>query len=158
MATLRDRIHIPDDEVRAMIAAGRHLQVASIAPDGRPHLVAMWYVVDDDGLMVFTTYAKSQKAKNLQRDPRVTVLLEDGAAYNEVRGVMIEGQAEVITDDPAQVALTLAHVGHKYGGGPDPALRDSPPPVTDAARKRCLIRIHPQRVRTWDHGRLAGAG
>lgn len=161
MVNLRDRIRIPDEEARSMIETGRHLTVASIRPDGRPHLVAMWYVLDDDGLIVFTTYAKSQKVKNLQRDPRVTAMLEDGVGYTEVRGLMIEGEAEVITDDPAFTARVMAGVGAKYGARIDGATHiapAAPDPVPAGALKRCVVRIRPTRFRSWDHGRLAAAG
>ena len=158
MTNLRDRIRIPDDQVRGMIEAGRHLQVATIGPDGRPHLVPMWYAVDDDGLIAFTTYASSQKVKNLQRDPRITVLLEDGSGYDELRGVMIEGEAEVIAANPELTARIMALIGAKHGDRPRPDLEDAPPPISDQARKRCVVLVHPRRIRTWDHGRLSGAG
>ncbi len=152
MASQRERIQMPDDEVAAMIERGRNLHVASIGRDGQPHLVPMWFVVDG-GLITFTTYAKSQKVRNLQRDPRITVLLEEGTAYNEVRGVAIEGDAEVITDDPAHTARILARVGAKQSGRPDPPAGFQPE-ITDAARKRCTVRVRPRRVRSWDHSRL----
>ncbi len=158
MTNLRDRIRMPEEEVRGLIASGRHLQVASIGPDGRPHLVTMWYAVDEDGLIAFHTYAKSQKVKNLERDPRITVLLEDGIAYDELRGVMIEGEAEVIVGDPERTARVMALVGAKQSGAPAPDFEAAPPPVSDAARKRCVVRVHPQQVRTWDHRRLREGG
>ncbi|MEE8422058.1 MAG: TIGR03618 family F420-dependent PPOX class oxidoreductase [Dehalococcoidia bacterium] len=151
MPSQRERIGMPDDEVTAMIERGRNLQVASIGRDGQPHLVPMWFVVDD-GLITFTTYAKSQKVRNLRRDPRITVLLEEGTAYNEVRGVAIEGEAEV-TDDPSYTARILARVGAKQSGRPEPPA-DFQPEITDAARKRCTVRVQPRRVRSWDHSRL----
>lgn len=157
MTNLRDRIRIPDSEVKAMIESGRHLQVASIGPDGRPHLVTMWYALDDDNLIVFTTYEKSQKVKNLERDPRITVLLEDGDSYNELRGVMIDGEAEIIIGDPDSSARVMALVGAKQIGNPRPDFKSVQPDISAAARKRCVVRVHPERVRTWDHGRL-GSG
>lgn len=156
MTNLRERIRIPDDEARSMLEACRHLQVASLGPDGRPHLVPMWYALDDDGLIAFTTYAKSQKIKNLQRDPRITVMVEAGEAYNELRGVMIDGEAEVITDDPEHTARIMALIGAKHGGRPRPDFSQSPPEITSAAHKRAVVRVHPQRIRSWDHRRLGG--
>src|ERR1700736_1098684 len=97
----RDLIRMNDEEIRAFLEEQRILQVATIGKDGWPHLVAMWYVLINDQV-VFWTYAKSQKAVNLRRDPRLTCLVEAGERYEELRGVQIKGQA-VMSDDPETV-------------------------------------------------------
>src|SRR5579864_9465647 len=93
----RDLIRMNDEEIRAFLEEQRILQVPTIDHDGWPHLVAMWYVLINDQI-VFWTYAKSQKAVNLRRDPRLTCLVETGERYDELRGVQIKGQA-IISDD-----------------------------------------------------------
>jgi PPOX class probable F420-dependent enzyme len=152
VAGSRDRITLTEAEQRELLEAARVLQVASIGPDGRPHLVPMWFVHDDDGLLAFTTYGAAQKVKNLERDPRVTVLAETGTAYNELRGISIDGRAEIVRDPP-RTARVLQLVGARYGDrprpDPDPSL--DPPP---AAYKRVTVRIHPERIRSWDHRKL----
>ncbi|MCK9487144.1 MAG: TIGR03618 family F420-dependent PPOX class oxidoreductase [Dehalococcoidia bacterium] len=156
MTNRRRAIELTEDEQRALMAEARILQVASINADGRPHLVPMWYEVDDEGLMVFTTYGTSQKVVNLERDPRVTVLLEAGDTYDELRGVSMDARAEVVRD-PQVTARTLALVGARYSGRPRPPLPAAPSPEADlppAAFKRVTVRIHPERVRSWDHGKL----
>src|SRR5438874_7585560 len=97
----RNQIRMNDEEIRAFLEEQRTLQVATIDRDGYPHLVAMWYVLINDEV-VFWTYAKSQKAVNLRRDPRLTCLVEAGVRYEELRGVQIKGRA-VISDDPTVV-------------------------------------------------------
>lgn len=101
MPSMRERIRIDDDGVRRLLESSGTVQVASHGPHGWPHLVPMWFSLDEDGLITFTTYATSQKARNLQRDARVTVLVESGDVYDELRGVMIEGEAELIHRRPA---------------------------------------------------------
>ena len=154
MTNQRERIQLTADEQRELLDAERVMQVASINPDGRPHLVPMWFAFDDDGAIVFTTYGRSQKIQNLERDPRVTLLFETGDAYNQVRGMSIEATAEVIRD-PQVTAHVLALVGAKHGGRPRPAPNPEadPPPV---AYKRVTVRIplDGARVRSWDHRKL----
>ena len=57
----------------------------------------LWYVPRDGEIWIWT-YAKSQKVKNLERDPRATLLIETGVEYGELRGVQIEAEAELIRD------------------------------------------------------------
>ena len=90
MAGQRERIRMTDAEVAEFLATERTLQVASIGPDGVPHLVPMWFDVID-GRIAMWTYARSQKAANLRRDPRLTCMVEAGETYGELRGVTITG-------------------------------------------------------------------
>ncbi len=152
MANARDRIRLTQAEQDELLEDARTIHIASLSPDGRPHLVPMWFARDDDGLIVFSTYGTSQKIKNLERDPRITVLAEAGSAYDEVRGVSIDGTAEVIRD-PHVTMRTLQLVGARTNGQPrpDPDPDAEPPPV---AYKRVTVRIHPQRVRSWDHSKI----
>src|SRR3954452_12244615 len=93
----RNQIRMNDEEIRAFLEEQRTLQVATIDHDGWPHLVAMWYVLINDEV-VFWTYARSQKAVTLQRDPRLTGLVEAGERYEELRCVQIKGRAFINND------------------------------------------------------------
>ena len=152
MPSGRSRIQLSEAEQDELLEDARVLQVASILPDGRPHLVPMWFARDDEGLLVFTTYGNSQKIKNLERDARITVLAETGTEYDELRGVSIDGTAEIVRD-PHVTTRTLRLVGAKMAGqtrpDPDPTIEPPPP-----AYKRVTVRIHPERVRSWDHRKL----
>ena len=105
-----------DEERERFLDEGWTLQVATNGPGGFPHLAAMWYVVID-GVVHFTTFGKSQKIVNLQRDPHVTAMLETGQAYEELRGLVIRGTAELDTD-VATTAAVMSVVGSKYQGMP----------------------------------------
>lgn len=154
MPSRRADIALTPDEQRQLIEEeGWTLQVASIGPKGYPHLVAMWYVLDDDGTIVFTTYRRSQKVLNLRRNPKMTVMLESGRAYAELRGLVIEADAEII-DDPHYTAKVMAKVGHKYNGIPIPT--DTPEAALKAASKRVTVRVNPVDVYSWDHRKLGG--
>ena len=152
MPNPRARLEMDEDEQRALLEEVRTLQVASIGADGRPHLVPMWFALDDEGRIVFTTYGTSQKVRNLERDPRITVLAETGSAYNELRGVSIDGRAELVRD-PVVTTRARALSGAHHAGQPRPTANPDAPIAADTA-KRVTIVIHPERVRSWDHRKL----
>lgn len=152
MPSRRSEIAMTDEERESFLAEGWTLQVASIGPQGFPHLVAMWYVIDD-GLVTFTTFRKSQKVLNLQRNPKLTVMLEAGKLYNELRGLVIEGTAEIV-DDTEETARVMSLVGAKYQGIPaDTSSRDAQMKI---ASKRVVIRVRPVDSYSWDHRKLGG--
>ena len=140
-------------EMEAFLDAGRDLQVASINADGTPHLVTMWYLRDGDDLC-FWTYRKSQKVVNVRRDPRITVLVATGEAYEELRGVSINGTGIVI-DDPDAVLAFGEKVYEKHWGPIDNDLVREGVRVMGA--KRVVIRVSPVKTTSWDHSKLAGA-
>lgn len=153
MPNPRTALVLTEAEQAELLREARVLQVASINRDGTPHLVPMWFTLDDDGLIAFTTYGTSQKVRNLERDPRITVLVEAGTAYNELRGVSIDGRAEVVRD-PQVTARIMALSGAKQGGRPRPEREASPAELPPQAYKRVAVRVHPLRVRSWDHRKL----
>src|SRR5437870_12703585 len=107
MPKRRNQIEMTDEEQDAFLREGHTLQVASIGPHGYPHQVAMWYALID-GKVHFTTYARSQKVQNLRRNPKLSIMLEAGEPYNELRGLVIEGDAEIIEGDVALAARVAA--------------------------------------------------
>lgn len=152
MPSRRASIALTEEEQAQFLKDSWTLQVASIGPKGYPHLVAMWYV-PIDGIVHFTTFRKSQKVLNLRRDPKITVMLESGKAYSELKGLVIEGKAEIIEDTP-YVANVMAQVGAKYNGIPVPT--DTPEAALAVASKRVAIRIIPDDIYSWDHSKLGG--
>ncbi len=152
MPSRRAEIAFTPEEQETFINEGWTLQCATNGPRGFPHLIAMWYVVDG-GEIVFTTFGKSQKVLNLRRDPKITVMLEAGRAYAELRGLVIEGEAE-LGEDSSETARIMALVGEKYNGIPVPT--DTPESALRAASKRVTVRIKPVDIFSWDHRKLAG--
>ena len=155
MASRRDQIRMSDDELAAFLAEQKIVSVATLGPKGRPHLVPLWYVVDGNDLTGWT-YAKSQKAKNLERDPHATLQIEDGVEYAELRGVMFECDVE-IERDPEKVADYGMALFARYGPGEDGELPDEVREmVLQQAEKRIGLRFVPTRTVTWDHSKLGG--
>jgi PPOX class probable F420-dependent enzyme len=159
VAKQRDRVRMSDAEVAAMLAENRKVQLATINPDGYPHLVTMYYALVD-GKIAFWTYRTSQKALNLARDPRISCLVETGEAYFDLRGVQIQGTVETITDFEAvlKIGTSIGDVmgrsqaGGSGGQGGD-AITDY---VANAARKRYGYIVDPVRIISWDHSKLLG--
>lgn len=152
MPSRRGQIALTEEEQEQFLREGWTLQVASVGPGGFPHLVAMWYVIDN-GLVTFTTFGKSQKVLNLRRDAKISVMLESGRSYSELRGVVIEGHAQ-ITEDTAETARVMGLVNAKYNGIPVPT--ETPEAALKVASKRVVIRIQPVDVYSWDHSKLGG--
>ncbi len=155
----RKDITMTDAEVLDFLTNGHTLQVATIGGDGFPHLAPMWFTVDD-GKVVFRSFTKSQKIVNLVRNPKLTVLVEDGNGYDELRGVMIKGTARFV-HDRAYVLGVYGKLAAKYemvGGIKQELTRDD---IETAfghfAEKNTAVVVEPDRVITWDHTKLGGA-
>ena len=142
-----------DEELRDFLAEQMIVSVATVGPNGRPHLVPLWYVPDGTTLTGWT-YAKSQKTKNLERDPHATLQVEDGVQYHELRGVMMECDVE-LERDPDRVADFGMALFERYAGGTElpPETRDM---VQKQAAKRVGLTFVPTRVVSWDHRKLGG--
>jgi PPOX class probable F420-dependent enzyme len=146
----RSKIVMSDDEIVEFIDHSRTATMATVGPNGRPHLIAMWYAVLD-GEIWFETKAKSQKAVNLRRDPTITVMIEDGQTYNTLRGVSIDGQAEIVDSDPELLLRVGISVWERYTG---PYSEDMKPFVDQMMNNRIAVRVVPTRLRSWDHRKL----
>jgi hypothetical protein len=103
--------------------------------------------------LVGWTYAKSQKARNLERDPRATIGLEDGVQYHELRGVMFECDVRIERDPELVEGYGLRLFERHAGGDLAPEVREM---VAKQARKRIGLRFVPTRVVSWDHRKLGG--
>jgi PPOX class probable F420-dependent enzyme len=155
----RKDITMTDEELASFLARGRVIQVASNGHDGHPHVAPLWYVVED-GNVVFRSFTKSQKIVNLERDPRVTLLLEAGDAYAELRGAMIKGTAR-LDRNPDRVLRLYGALAAKYAMVGDEPI-ELPPDRLEAAfgrfaSKNTAVTVIPHAVATWDHTKLGGA-
>src|SRR5690625_3624941 len=147
--TQRAQIVMTDTEITDFVATSRTGTLATIGRDGQPHLTAMWYAVLD-GEIWLETKAKSQKAVNLRRDPRVSFLIEGGQTYDTLRGVSFEGLAEIV-EDPELLFRVGVSVWERYTGPYSDEMR---PAVDAMMNKRVAVRIRTRRTRSWDHRKL----
>jgi len=133
----RAQIRMTDEEVRSFLDQTKTIILCSAGKDGFPHPMPMWLIL------------------NLKQDPRVSLLAEEGETYVDLRGVVIRGNAEIDTDLESVLA-TFKKVGVRMGTVPDEdseAVREG---VLASARKRCVIRVQPESVVSWDHRKLGG--
>jgi PPOX class probable F420-dependent enzyme len=138
-----------DEEVRAFLEEQMVMQCATIGPRGVPHMVPLWFVGDPSELRGWT-YAKSQKARNLERDPRATVGVEDGVQYHELRGVTFECDVRM-ERDPAEVERFGLELIERYAGELNDDIRAM---VAGQAPKRVGLTFVPTRMVSWDHRKL----
>ncbi len=152
----REQIRMSQEEMLHFLRSSKTAILTSNSKEGFPHPMPMWFGVEEDASIIFTTFRKSQKVKNLTRDPRTSILVEDGEEYAKLRGVVIHAHAE-ITDDVEGTIDALLRIG---GGDPMAGNLEEREKVRDAVRptaqKRVLIRCVPERIISWDHGKLGG--
>ena len=149
MANQRAQIVMSHDEQVEFLHRSRSSTVATIGPGGQIHLVAMWYAVLDDHVWI-ETKKKSQKVANLRRDPRMTLMVEAGHTYDQLRGLSIEGQG-VIVEDEAVVWDVCVNMFERYNA---PYTEELRPFVELMAHNRVAVRLDVDRVRSWDHRKL----
>ena len=149
----RDQIKMTDEEVAAFLAEEKTVIVATQGPRGWPHLMPLWFLVREDGIWGWT-YAKSQKAKNLERDPRATLQIEAGVEYDKLRGVMFECDTVLHRDPEVIEGIGVGLVDRYSGTGPefDP-MRDF---FRSQVPKRVGLQFVERRRVTWDHRKLGG--
>jgi PPOX class probable F420-dependent enzyme len=154
MPSRRDQIKLTDQEQQELIEGERVVVVSSLGPRGWPHVMPLWYVPRNGDIWIWT-YAKSQKVKNLERDPRATLLIETGHEYNELRGVQIETRAELIRD-VEEIVDFAKELTIRYSEGIESVEGDAAAGLLAQAPKRVAIHFHPKRVASWDHSKLGG--
>jgi PPOX class probable F420-dependent enzyme len=149
----RAAIVMTPEEALAFLDEQKTVICATNGHDGFPHLMPLWFVVRDGTLWAWT-YAKSQKVRNVERDPRCTLQVEAGERYEELRGVMLRCEA-VIHRDAETVGGFVAELAARY----------APPGVDPEAMREGFSRQIPKRVAlefterdrvTWDHRKLGG--
>jgi PPOX class probable F420-dependent enzyme len=153
----RDQIRMTDEEVETFLAEERTVICASHGHDGWPHLMPLWFVVRDGELWSWT-YAKSQKVRNLERDPRATLEVEAGEEYHELRGVMFRCEVVLHRDTPDVEALGLQIFARYTGAGdPERLSADVRQMVSAQAPKRVALHFVERDRVTWDHRKLGAA-
>jgi len=145
----RDLIKMTPAEADEFLRGRHTMSLCSINHDGTIHAVAMWYGFLE-GAIAFETKAKSQKVRNLRRNPTITCLVEDGESYDELRGVELVGRAEIVEDTDRMWELGVS-VFERYNAPYSEELR---PFVEAMLNKRVVIKVAVDRVVTWDHRKL----
>ena len=145
----RSQITMEAEEIRSFIERSRTATMVTVGKGGQPHLVAMWYAWLD-GTIWFETKSKAQKIVHLRRNDRLSVMIEDGCTYDELRGVALEGRG-LIVEDPDEIWRMGVNVFERYNG---PYSEEMQPFVEIMLNKRVAVKLEVERVRSWDHRKL----
>ena len=151
----RAQIVMSQEEIDTFLAGRSSMSVATINPDGTIHMVAMWYGFYPDGTIGFETKAKSQKVQNIKRGAGITVLVEDGDQYQELRGVSLVGRAEIIEPGDDLFALGISVFERYQGLTYDDSMK---PMVEMMLNKRVGVKMHVAKTVSWDHRKLGIGG
>ena len=152
MPSRRELIRMTPEEVDAYLRERTRIIIVTNGPDGLPHPVPMNYGVDDEGRVVITTFRKSQKVKNVERDPRATLLVESGETYADLKSAILYCDVEILSD-PEEIARNMArvHADEQLSGSLSAEMSDQ---VKASMAKRVILRFTPFRTVSWDHGKL----
>lgn len=155
MPSRRKLIEMTPTEIDGYLRSQRTITIVSNGPTGYPHPMPMWFNVAPDGVVQCATFAKSQKVRNFERDPRASLLTESGEIYAEAKGVLIYARTE-ISSDPELIMDALVGVnarGKTLSEAEEAALRER---LVKIAQKRVLLNFHPEKYVSWDHAKLNG--
>src|SRR5262245_27823849 len=143
------RIAMTSDELDAFLGAERMCRLGSVDGDGAPHVSPLWFVWDGSALWLHSI-VKSQRWVNLMRDPRVSVAVDAGSGYFELRGVELLGNVEVVGEVPR-------------GDEPNPDTAGAEQLWADkytdgtffSDGKHAWLRLQPEKIVSWDFRKLA---
>ena len=143
------RIAMSDAERDAFLATERTCRVATVSPDGAPHVTALWFGWDGTYLWLYSI-TRAQRWADLQRDPRVAAVIDAGVDYLELQGVEISGTVEIVGEVPrtgepvAELADIERLFARKYMGGDD-MFHDG---------QHAWLRVTPTKIASWDFRKL----
>ena len=154
MPSRREAIAMTPAELSAYLAEQRRIILITNGVNGLPHPMPMNYGVDAEGRVVIVTFRKSQKVKNIERDPRATLLVESGETYAELKSAILYCDVEIIADPEGVAAnMALVRAGGAMAGSMSAGMSEQ---VRASMAKRVVLRFAPFRVLSWDHGKLGG--
>jgi len=154
MPSRRELIAMTPDEVREYLLTQQRIILITNGANGFPHPAPMNFGLDEQGRVLMLTFAKSQKVKNLERDPRATLLVESGRSYEELKSVILYAETEIIHPGPAFEAARASFTKKtqtRTAHTPEMLAQ-----IDESMKKRVCLRFTPTRTISWDHGKLAG--
>ena len=151
----RNQIEFSEEEISEYLIKSRTMILVSNGKDGYPHPMPMWYAIDDKKCIYMTTFRKSQKVKNLRKDPKAALLIESGDAYQELKSLIIYTNVELIEEVEA-VKDILEQIALQRGDMQENANQDIREGMLKTAEKRIGIKFKPKRIVSWDHSKLGG--
>ena len=151
----RNQIELSEEEISEYLIKSRTMILVSNGKDGYPHPMPMWYAIDDKKCIYMTTFRKSQKVKNLRKDPKAALLIESGDAYQELKSLIIYTNVELIEEVEA-IKDILEQIALQRGDMQEDANEDIREGMLKTAEKRIGMKFKPKKIVSWDHSKLGG--
>lgn len=135
-------------EIDAFLAQPVIARIATVRPDGRPHVVPIWFYWDGSSIFMETppTFVK---AKNLHKNPNCAITIDITEGGLRFKGVVLEGKVELLTDRQSVLDMVTC-IYTKYLG---PEAIQSPTPKGMIQSEHVIIKLTPERVLSWDYTR-----
>lgn len=140
-------VAMSEDELEWYLRLERTVRLATVSPEGSPHVVPLWFVWLD-GTMFMNSTADNVTVRNLEHNAMVTGVVDDGKTYDELRGVLVHGTVMRADDDPR-----LPDVEHRWS---EKYLAGNPVPFSHW-RNRIWLRLRPDRFTSWDFRKIPAA-
>ena len=151
----RNQIQLSEVEITEYLSSSRTMILVSNGKDGHPHPMPMWFAVDIDNCIYMTTFRKSQKINNLRKDPRATLLIESGDAYEELKGLVVYTDVEFI-EDVESIRHILEQITLQRSEIQKSDNKDISQGMLKTAEKRIGLKFTLTKILSWDHSKLDG--
>ena len=151
----RNQIELSEEEINEYLIKSRTIILVSNGKDGYPHPMPMWYAIDDKKCIYMTTFRKSQKIKNLRKNPKAALLIESGDAYQELKSLIVYTDVELI-EEVAEIRDILEQIALQRGDMQDIANEDIREGMLKTSEKRIGMKFTPRKFVSWDHSKLGG--
>jgi nitroimidazol reductase NimA-like FMN-containing flavoprotein (pyridoxamine 5'-phosphate oxidase superfamily) len=138
----REQLRLTDDELDEMLRTERTLHVATVSPDGWPHVVPLWFVWRG-GAVWINNLRRSKRSRDVREGSPVALCVDTGVAYKELRGAVLYGRFGVADEEPALEAAK-AEFAKKYWGV------DSIPDL----KSHQWLCLRPDRTVSWDFRKI----
>ena len=151
----RNQIELSEEEINEYLIKSRTIILVSNGKDGYPHPMPMWYAIDDKKCIYMTTFRKSQKIKNLRKNPKAALLIESGDAYQELKSLIVYTDVELI-EEVAEIRDILEQIALQRGDMQDIANEDIREGMLKTSEKRIGMKFTPRKFVSWDQSKLGG--
>lgn len=138
----REQLRLRPEELEELLASEHTARVATVGPDGSPHLIPMWFVWRE-GAVWCNSLIRSRRTRDIEHGSRAAVCVDTGAHYGELRGAVLYGAFERADEDPDLPAVKEAFAGKYWGGTEVPEVRS-----------HRWLKLVPERLVSWDFRKI----
>ena len=138
----REQLRLTSGELEELLQTQRTLHVATVSPDGWPHVVPLWFVWREGAIWI-NNLRRSKRSRDVREGSPVALCVDTGVEYQELRGVVLYGRFESADEDPSLEAVK-AEFARKYWKV------DSIPDL----KSHQWLRLRPERTASWDFRKI----